>query len=280
MFPTLLEMEALQTNAELKRLFNHNLVDIPDWMFLSWIPQILSVLPFESASFVDELVLRIAKTYPLAIAYPFRLSYEHFQQNLAPNSPDPRPFVSRLIGLLQNPTTDTFVRAMQCLCVPEKKLAHHLLELFHELGTITEAEVFKRRLRYTIQCVWPVRHDSLNGRSFERIAMYRSKIENLEDVDGNFGWLNSFASSIRNFHFVRSLFCHRKNHPRNSRLARHVCSTKGAQKRFAAHAQPMAAAIPVVRPRLVASRDAGPVHRRPTSRSDTASAHRQVQRIR
>lgn len=183
MFPTLLEIAALQTNPELQHLFNDNSVDIPDWMFLSWIPQILSVFSFQSTSFVDELVLRIGKSYPLAIAYPYRLSYEQFQQTDAFDTTRTRPVVQQLIELLHNPTTDAFVRAMLCLCVPEKKLAHHLLELFYELSSITVADVFIRRLRFAISCVWPGNTDTINGRAFDRIEVYRTRIAELEEVD-------------------------------------------------------------------------------------------------
>lgn len=183
MFPMLLEMPTLQTNPDLLQAFNENSVDIPDWMFLSWISQILSVLSFERPSFVDDLVLRIGKTYPLAISYPFRLSFEHFQQNQLSSTTGTRPFIGQLIEQLHNPTTDAFVRAMLCLCVPEKKLSHHLLELYYELSNITEAEVFKRRLRSTINSVWPEDTDTVNGRAFDRIEVYRSKIADLEDID-------------------------------------------------------------------------------------------------
>lgn len=179
----LLEMESLQSNPDLQLLFNDNSVDIPDWMFLSWIPQILSVFSFTSTSFIDEIVLRIGKTYPLALAYPFRLSHEYFQQNNILQPIATRPAIRQLIELLHNPTADSFVRAILCLCVPEKKLAHHLFELFYELGNITEAEVFKSRLRYTMNCIWPEDNDTVNGRAYDRIKVYRSKLADLEEID-------------------------------------------------------------------------------------------------
>lgn len=177
-------MTSLQQNPELQQLFNDHSVDIPDWMFLSWIPQVLSVLSFQSTSFVDDLVLRIGKSYPLAMAYPFRLSYEQFQQNnVTATSATVRPVIHQLIELLHNPTTDCFVKAMLSLCVPEKKLAHHLLEFLYEFNNFTSAEVFKRRLRFTIGCVWPEGDDTLNGRAYDRIEVYRSQIADLEEID-------------------------------------------------------------------------------------------------
>lgn len=184
MFPILLEMPSLDSSDEIKQIFNDTSVDIPDWMFLSWIPQILSVLSFEKASFVDDLIIRMARTYPLAISYPFRLSCDHFYQSHAMDSA--RPLVRELLQLLHNPTTDAFVSAMLNLCVPEKKLAHHLHELFYELSTITDASVFKQRLRVMMGCVWPDGHETLNGRAFDRIEKYRSRIAALEEDEGKY----------------------------------------------------------------------------------------------
>ena len=54
---------------------------LPVWMFLGWIPQILVTLDSPKISAVAPLVLKIAKTYPQAIMYAYRLSKENYKSD-------------------------------------------------------------------------------------------------------------------------------------------------------------------------------------------------------
>lgn len=52
---------------------------IPIWMFLGWIPQILANIDSPKVGAFTHLILKIAKTYPQAIMYAYRLSKENYK---------------------------------------------------------------------------------------------------------------------------------------------------------------------------------------------------------
>lgn len=61
--------------------FNNNFLkakDVPVWMFLRWIPQLLANVDSEKVFAVADIIEKIAVKYPQAIMYPYRLSKENY----------------------------------------------------------------------------------------------------------------------------------------------------------------------------------------------------------
>lgn len=44
--------------------FNKDLSMVPEWMFISYISQMLSNFDFEKECYLDQLLLKLAKKYP------------------------------------------------------------------------------------------------------------------------------------------------------------------------------------------------------------------------
>lgn len=209
MFPCILDLPNLQRSEELQVAFNAHAAAVPAWMFLGWIPQMLSVFTFEEPCFLDALMLRIARAYPLAMFYTFRLTHEHRTEtrrqrldNDDDDEADARgaaahwsPCVREMLAVLQNPAAEAFVQALLCLCVPEKKLHPHVLELYVEWNAyqpneddhdgIKTKRFMRTRMRQMMQKVWSP--CQVRGRAYERLEAFRLELLELEKADGEYG---------------------------------------------------------------------------------------------
>lgn len=194
MFPRLLSLPSLHTSATLQAAFNEAAERVPEWMFVGWIPQIMSVFSFDNECFLDALLLRMARANPLAVCYPFRLSYERrneartYAANAdAEDDRKDRTVVLRLLRLLHSPATEAFAQALLCLCVPEKKLSHHLRELYMELDRHDD-ETDRRYLRARVRCLvdkmWPQRQT--RGRAYQRLERYRLQMLEMQTEESEY----------------------------------------------------------------------------------------------
>lgn len=52
--------------------------DIPTWMFLRWIPQLLAVVDTNKIFAITDIIEKIASTYPQSAMYAYRLSKENY----------------------------------------------------------------------------------------------------------------------------------------------------------------------------------------------------------
>lgn len=52
--------------------------DIPTWMFLRWIPQLLANVDTNKIFAIADIIEKIACTYPQSIMYAYRLSKENY----------------------------------------------------------------------------------------------------------------------------------------------------------------------------------------------------------
>jgi len=52
--------------------------EVPVWMFLGWVNQLLASLDTSVGPLLHSLVLRLAETYPQALIYAFQLSREKY----------------------------------------------------------------------------------------------------------------------------------------------------------------------------------------------------------
>lgn len=106
------------TDSELGKCFMENLTDVPEWMFICWIPQILSRLDLTAKSTLDPLLLRIATEYPNALYYPLCLKIEP--------ELNPRPLVKELLGIIEKPLMRVFTKALSLLVLPSCKFLSQL----------------------------------------------------------------------------------------------------------------------------------------------------------
>jgi hypothetical protein len=127
-------MGAEAYEASLHARFLEETAQIPAWMFIQWIPQLLSMIALPQASLVFPLLLRIAKEYPQAIYYPHRLSRESLDQN----------FVAGPAGA-GNGRTPAVAQAIKYLNIIGVHLKNKLIELVRTMLA------FVQRMQYVCQ---------------------------------------------------------------------------------------------------------------------------------
>lgn len=115
-FPRLLEILAKNKNEETKEAFVSSVSKVPSWMFLPWLAQILGSMnqPYE-ASLVLPILMQVAKSYPQALYYPFKITSESLTDAAIKLV---KPIAKELC---KNSLLDTFVASLDKLTQPEHR---------------------------------------------------------------------------------------------------------------------------------------------------------------
>lgn len=124
LFPCLLELPSLKNGKDLSNedFFKEYVSTIPDWMFIYWIPQILSYVNTSRPNHLDDIIYRLSLSYPSALKHSFDLWFE--------NAPGlKRQNIQDIKTHLQLPIVDDFVKSLKYLCVPAILLKVHLKAL-------------------------------------------------------------------------------------------------------------------------------------------------------
>ena len=58
--------------------------EVPDWMFIGWISQMVALLDKDEGSAVHDILVSIATNYPQALCYPFKISSCNFKFDSSP----------------------------------------------------------------------------------------------------------------------------------------------------------------------------------------------------
>lgn len=155
---------------------------VPEWMFISWIPQILSNFEFASPCFLDALVIRLAKMYPSAMLFPFRLACSEYRAKHSGQSSS-RAIVTQILELLRNPAAEKFIASLECLNLPEKKLQFHLnrISLAIRTNELYTNEEYRGHLEQTIQMVF---ENPLRGRIVDQLQAFIATVEKLLQLNG------------------------------------------------------------------------------------------------
>ncbi|XP_066255512.1 DNA-dependent protein kinase catalytic subunit-like [Euwallacea similis] len=104
--------------------------DIPCWMFLGWIPQLLANVDTPKVTAISGIILKIAKTYPQAIMYSYRLSKENYLQTHSEFSEEMRHLTNELDALLlHDPLVDQFLSALCKVSVPLTTLQYYIKKM-------------------------------------------------------------------------------------------------------------------------------------------------------
>lgn len=137
LFPCLLELTSLKNgnNIDQEDLFKENVATVPEWMFINWIPQILSYMNISRTNHLDDILHRIALYYPNALKHSFDLWYENLKGNQ-------RFAIKNIKDRLHNDITQKFVESFKYLCVPEILLKTYLKSFYKSItkGNLTQEE--------------------------------------------------------------------------------------------------------------------------------------------
>lgn len=148
---------------------------MPSWSFLGWITQIISRFDFKKPGFLDNLLVRLSTEYPLAVIYPFRLSYREFNDR-NPNVND-REIVQQILNAIKNPMIEKFIDNICCICLPETVAIHHLK---HILRNSKDSENRKKEFKICYDNVF----GNVRGRSSSRVEKFKEEFTELLETNG------------------------------------------------------------------------------------------------
>ncbi|XP_067947368.1 DNA-dependent protein kinase catalytic subunit-like [Watersipora subatra] len=127
--PRLLQL--IELYPDIVPLFVEKTKEVPSWMFISWVSQMVVLLDREQAFAVQHIVMDIAQLYPMAVIYPFKISCVSYTFNTAGAAEgQSRLFLSKLSEVLTKSCrhVDTFIRALEQLSQPEALFSDWLAE--------------------------------------------------------------------------------------------------------------------------------------------------------
>ncbi|XP_021932903.1 DNA-dependent protein kinase catalytic subunit-like isoform X3 [Zootermopsis nevadensis] len=175
LFPCLLRLHGLHTH--LSELFHKESTEVPVWMFLGWVNQLLSCLDTAVGPVLHSLVLRLAETYPQALIYAFKLSVKNY--NLGSGHETLKALADRLASLLfADPMFDTFLRAFSCLGQPCKMLFYFVDKLEKLLNAETpNCDHLCHTYDTMMKELFPCSDENIHGAVFQQVKEYKIMLE-------------------------------------------------------------------------------------------------------
>ncbi|GAB0097641.1 DNA-dependent protein kinase catalytic subunit [Sergentomyia squamirostris] len=180
LFPSLLEMDSLVTNRNLVITFQKSSRPIPEWMFLKWVPQILSRFNFAAPCYLDKILRLLAQTYPAAIFYAFTMSYNQYLDGLNTPNHVNRAEVNNILNLIRNSGAQKFISALSCLCLPKLMLSCHLFELSNVLNKDSSMACANKMIDKILKNVFGEGRDNMQGSAFKQLEKYLPVIKELK----------------------------------------------------------------------------------------------------
>ncbi|KAL5017908.1 hypothetical protein ScPMuIL_003630 [Solemya velum] len=119
-FPRLLQL--VEYHRDTMSTFIKKCQEVPCWMFIMWISQMMALLDKPEAPAIQNLLVSISKEYPQAVVYAFRLSREGFVFGNSVQDKDNKAATQKLADLLSEervPLVSKFIAALEQFGQPE-----------------------------------------------------------------------------------------------------------------------------------------------------------------
>ncbi|XP_055310881.1 DNA-dependent protein kinase catalytic subunit-like [Sitodiplosis mosellana] len=175
-FPRLLQLPNIDSPV-LTDLFNGEVNDVPLWIFLGWTTQIVSRFNFKHECFLDNLLLRLATTYPSTVIYTFQLAYRQYYAE-KPNAPI-RPVVQQMVNAVKNPMIERFIENVNYLSLPDKVMAYHLHNVIEKIYAKTVYELVREELQTCYDNVY----GEVRGKSAKKVESFKQEFIALMKMD-------------------------------------------------------------------------------------------------
>lgn len=168
-FACLLKYDYYRDNEKTTRLFESKCENVASWLFLTWQSQIMSYLDKPMGELLVPIIKRLAKDYPKAIMYNFKVSYESFPE--LKEKDDVKEIYEELFG---DGRVEKFIDAMHRVCQPELYLRHYLMKIFEEP---------KKDHAKAIDNLLSNQDNNLQGSLYKVLEKHHPKIERLKNLD-------------------------------------------------------------------------------------------------
>ncbi|KAL9649605.1 hypothetical protein ABK040_003282 [Willaertia magna] len=172
-FPRLLELlEKYPTSRKIftKYIPGPSTLQIPNWMFIIWISQMLAHLTGQEGEYLMPILISIAEHYPQSIYYPLNISSQDLldkPQNRDKLSKTVLEGIDLMKRLVKNPLIETFIYSLQKLNHPELRYKSYMDEIKELLKTgKSKREILKK---------WEEAFDDLFDPNAPHVGVYNSR---------------------------------------------------------------------------------------------------------
>ncbi|KAG5673262.1 hypothetical protein PVAND_003325 [Polypedilum vanderplanki] len=166
--PYIISQLPVLTKNQITTEFNKQLNMVPEWIFIPYISHILSNFDFENDCYLDQLILNLAKKYPNALYYPFKLSRDNFY-HVNESQVMEKALVNEINNIVSIPIMERFTSALQCLVIPEKLVEIHFQNFCDE---VVERRIDNSKYQEKIQNMFDkiFKHNNdMKGSDFSKI---------------------------------------------------------------------------------------------------------------
>ncbi|XP_066140487.1 DNA-dependent protein kinase catalytic subunit-like [Euwallacea fornicatus] len=157
---------------------------IPCWMFLGWIPQLLANVDTRKVTAISDIILRIAKTYPQAIMYSYRLSKENYSQTHSEFSEETKLLTNELDALLLHDVlVDQFLSALCKVSVPLTTLQYYIKKM-SACQKIEDALNLRNEIMEFFFKDTPASYDSksMQGNIYRQVKDFKAAFEGVTEL--------------------------------------------------------------------------------------------------
>ncbi|GIX68918.1 DNA-dependent protein kinase catalytic subunit [Caerostris extrusa] len=149
LFPRLLQV--IENHHSCLSLFRNKTSEMPCWLFIGWIDQMLALLDKPEAKAVHAVIKNIVSSYPDAIIYSFHLSCSSYNFTGSQESEVNKCFVEKIKQMLKKHTViSEFVSALEHLSAPQIIFKDYVSEIEGLIGSNASSE--KIRQCFTKMC--------------------------------------------------------------------------------------------------------------------------------
>ncbi|XP_075235509.1 DNA-dependent protein kinase catalytic subunit-like [Lycorma delicatula] len=174
LFPCLLILPAIATTH--KDVFISESESVPEWMFLSWVNQLLASLD-DYGNALFPLLIRMAKIYPAALQIPFHLSCSNYKNK------NTRQFVEQLKVLLAyDLPTEKLLSALQYVTLPGTILLHHIKKVIKSIKHNCSDQILESKWEELFENSFKSEHNE-----------YKSNLQ--KDIEGK------YENELKNIHY-------------------------------------------------------------------------------
>ncbi|KAI6646753.1 DNA-dependent protein kinase catalytic subunit [Oopsacas minuta] len=157
LFPRLLQL--IDTHPEIRDDFIKKSRVVPNWMFIQWLSQLVSILDKPEGAAVFNILISVATNYPQALYYPLKVSASQYKFPSTPDGNRLQRSVASLQARVDNPVLTMFCAALEQLTNPEL-VWRDLIE--QELSLVMERATSQRDKKMLVT-IW----DEIKGKLIE-----------------------------------------------------------------------------------------------------------------
>ncbi|CAH1737387.1 unnamed protein product [Aphis gossypii] len=173
LFPIILQFENL-TDYSLKEIFISENQNVPEYMFLQWINQILGCLDSPLIDLIGPLLIRLCEVYPKAVILPLKM----FMERKIYNNKECETFLkAKLVPLISDIYLDIFVKAISNVCCPFTQLLEYINDVQESIKTNNLSLIILEFENIFKNCFITNENQEFKGKEFKTLDFFKDNLK-------------------------------------------------------------------------------------------------------